>query len=153
MKAVVIDIVPQVTRLVSAVAVVNGQVCEAGTLLVRIDPRPFQLEVDEARAALALATQNVGAGSASIELSLANLAATQTALANVEAQTSRTLELVGKGVMSAAVGNNARALLAEAISAVEAAEADVERARAQLGAEGAGIQQAVAVLGAAELAL
>lgn len=155
-KAIVIDVTPQVTGYVAAVAVSNGQLVEKGDLLARIDARPFQLDVDRARAALALATQNVGAGSAGVELATANLAAARTSLANAEAQTARTFDLVGKGVSTQAAGDNALAILEGAQSRVAAAEADLERARRQLGAEGAEnaeIRQAVAALGEAELAL
>ena len=74
-KTMVIDIVPEISGQVAAVAVSNGQVVERGDLLARIDPQPFHLKVDRARAALEIATQNVGAGSAAIEVAVANLAA------------------------------------------------------------------------------
>jgi multidrug resistance efflux pump len=48
-KTMVIDIV-------AAVTVGNGQVVERGDLLARIDPQPFHLKVDRARAALDIAT-------------------------------------------------------------------------------------------------
>ena len=70
-KAMVIDIVPEVSGQVAAVAVNNGQVVGRGDLLARIDPRPFQLKVNRARAALDLATQSVGAGSSAIEVAAA----------------------------------------------------------------------------------
>jgi multidrug resistance efflux pump len=156
MKAVVIDIVPQVSGYVAAVAVSNGQVVERGDLLVRIDRRPYQFEAEQARSALEIATQDVGAGSAGIELALANLALAENSLENTRLQTARTLELESKGIVSGAAGDNARALLEGAQSALVAAEADLERARRQLGVEGeenAQIRSAVAALGEAELAL
>ena len=155
-KAMVIDIVPEVSGLVAAVAVSNGQVVERGDLLARIDPQPFQLKVDRARAALDIATQNVGAGSAAIEVAVANLAAARINLGNVEAQTMRTLELESTGLLSKARGDNARATLDTSRSAVVSAEADLERVRRELGDEGADnpqIREAVAALGEAELTL
>ena len=59
-------------------------------------------------------------------------------------------------MVSRAKGDNARATLAASQSAVAAAKADLERARRELGVEGADnpqIREAVAVLGEAELAL
>ena len=156
LKAMVIDIVPEVSGQVAAVTVSNGQVVERGDLLARIDPRPFQLKVTRARAALDLATQNVGAGSAAIEVAVANLAAARTNLKNAEAQTARTLELESSGLVSKARGDNARATLDAARSAVAAAAAELERARRELGDEGADnpqIRDAVAALGEAELTL
>ncbi|OLQ72191.1 hypothetical protein BIT28_24525 [Photobacterium proteolyticum] len=155
-KAMVIDIVPEVSGHVTAVAVNNGQVVEAGDLLARIDPRPYQLKVDRARAALELATQSVGAGSSAIEVSVANLTAARTNLENAELQTARTLELESRGIVSKARGDNARATLQAAQSAVAASEADLDRVRREYGVEGADnpqIREAVAVLGEAELAL
>jgi multidrug resistance efflux pump len=55
-KAIVIDVVPQVSGSVSALAVSNAQLVEAGDLLARIDQRPFVLEVEKARSALQSAT-------------------------------------------------------------------------------------------------
>jgi len=155
-KAMVIDIVPQVSGQVTAVAVSNGQVVERGELLARIDRRPYQLEVDQARAELELATQSVGAGSSGIEVAVANLSAARANLVNAEAQASRLLDLERSGVVSKASGDNARKALETAKSAVSAAEADLERARRELGVEGADnpqIREAVAALGEAELAL
>ena len=155
-KAMVIDIVPEVTGHVTAVAVNNGQVVERGDLLARIDPRPFQLKVDRARAELDLATQSVGAGSSAIEVAVANLAAARTNLRNVEVQTARTFELESRSLVSEARGDNARAELQTSQSKVTAAEADLERERRELGVEGADnpqIREAVAALGEAKLAL
>lgn len=155
-KAVVIDAVPQVSGFVSAVAVINGQLVEPGDLLARIDQRPFLLEVEQARAALQVATQEVGAGSAGIEVAQASLTQAQVNLENVQLQSARIFELEEKGTVAEAKGDEMRAKLASAQSAVEQAEADLERARRQLGAEGEDnpqIRAAVAQLGEAELAL
>ena len=155
-KAMVIDIVPEVSGQIAAVTVSNGQVVERGDLLARIDPQPFHLKVDRARAALDVATQNVGAGSAAIEVAVANLASARINLENAEAQTVRTLELERENLLSKARGDNARATLAAARSAVVAAAADLERVRRELGDEGADnpqIRDAVAALGEARLTL
>lgn len=155
-KAMVIDIVPEVSGHVTAVAVNNGQLVERGDLLARIDPRPFQLKVDRARAVLELAIQSVGAGSSAVEITVANLAAARTNLENTQVQTARILQLESKGLVSKSRGDNARAMVLTTQSAVAAAEADLERERLELGVEGADnpqVREAVAALGEAELAL
>ena len=155
-KTMVIDIVPEVSGQVAAVAVSNGQVVERGDLLARIDPHPFHLKVDRAQAALDLATQNVGAESAAIEIAVANLAAARTKLTNAETQSMRLVKLESIGAASKSRTENALATLGTAQSAVAAAEADLERARRELGDEGADnpqIRDAVAALGEAELTL
>ena len=155
-KAIVIDVVPEVSGYVSALAVSNGQVVEAGALLARIDPRPFQLEVDRARANLQTATQNVGASSSQVEIAQASVTTAQVNLENAKLQSARTFELEHKGVVTKAAGDNARAQLAAAESQLTGAQADLERARQQLGDKGADnpqIKAAVAALGEAELNL
>ena len=72
-KAIVIDVVPQVSGYVAALAVTNSQLVEAGDLLARIDQRPFLLEVEQARSALQSATQTVGASSSQVEIARASL--------------------------------------------------------------------------------
>ncbi len=155
-KAMIVEIVPEVSGHVTAVAVNNGQIVKAGDLLARIDQRPFLLKVEQAQAALEIATQSVGAGSASIEVAAANLASAHTNLKNIQVQTTRILKLEKDGVISIAKVDNARAAFATAKSSVLAAEADLERARRDLGVEGADnpkIKEAIAALGEAELAL
>ncbi len=73
LKAIVIEVVPQVSGYVAALAVTKAQLVEAGDLLARIDQRTFVLEVEKARSALQSATQAVGASSSLVEIAQANL--------------------------------------------------------------------------------
>ncbi len=155
-KAIVIPVVPEVSGYVSALAVNNGQFVNTGDLLARVDQRQYALAVDQARAALQTATQAVGAGSAGVEVARANLTQAQVNLENTKVQSARVFELEQKNVVAKAQADDARAQLKEAQSKVTGAEADLERARKQLGDAGANnpqIQAAVAQLGQAELAL
>lgn len=155
-KAVVVSIVPQVSGYVTALAVTNGTIVEAGDLLAKIDERPFQLAIDRAKADLRIASQEVGASSAGVELAQANVARATTELENTRIQGERIFELERRGVVAAARADDARGKLATAESSLAAANAELERARETLGAEGGEnpkIQAAVADLGDAELAL
>jgi multidrug resistance efflux pump len=155
-KALVVEMVPQVSGYVAAVPVTNGQIVEPGQLLARIDPQPFQLQLDRARADLQLATQEVGANSAQVEAAQAELAQARAQLENTRAQTARTLTLAQQGIATRAAADQAQAQFLTAEGRVTTAEADLERARQQLGATGAEnarIQQAIATLGLAELSL
>ena len=80
-KAIVIDVVPEVSGYVVELPVTNGQLVEKGDLVARIDQRPFILDVERLKADLQLATQSVGAGSSGIENAEANLVKAQ---ANLE---------------------------------------------------------------------
>jgi len=155
-KAIVVDVVPQVSGYVSALAVSNAQVVEAGDLLARIDPRPFNLEVEKAQSELQSATQDVGASSAQVEIAQANVTEARINLENIQVQSQRYFELEKKGVVSTAEADNMRTKLATAESNLAEATADLERAKQQLGEEGADnprIRGAVATLGEAELDL
>lgn len=155
-KATIIDIVPQVSGYVAALAAENGQLVATGDLLARIDPRPYQLEVERARSALQTATQNVGASSSQVEVAQANLTEAQINLENVRVQSARTFELEQKGIVAKARGDDARAEVASAEAKLEAAQSDLESAQRQLGDQGADnpqIRGAVAQLGEAELQL
>lgn len=156
MKAVVVDVVPQVSGNVSALAVNNGQVVQSGDLLARIDPRPFAFEVDQARSELDSATQEVGASSAQVEVAQASVTQAQINLDNLQVQGQRYFTLEKEGVVSVADADSLRARIAAAKSQLVAANADLERARQQLGQEGADnsrIRAAIAALGEAELHL
>jgi len=155
-KAIVIDVVPQVSGYVSALAVTNAQLVEAGDLLARIDQRPFVLEVEKARSALQSATQAVGASSSQVEVAQASLVQAEINLENVEVQSARIFELDKKGLVAKVKVDNMRADLAAAKSKVAGARADLEKARQQLGEKGADnaqIRTAIAQLGEAELNL
>jgi multidrug resistance efflux pump len=155
-KAIIVATVPQVSGYVAAVAVTNGQIVEAGQLLARIDQRPFTLQVEKARGDLQTATQEVGASSAQVAAAQASLAQAQAQLENTRAQSERTFALERQGIATRAVGDQMRAQLLSAEGRVSGAEADLERARQQLGAQGADnsrIQVALAALHTAELNL
>jgi multidrug resistance efflux pump len=155
-KAIIVDVVPQVSGYVSSVPVTNAQVVEAGTLLARIDPQPFELEVEKARSDLQMATQEVGASSAQVEAAEASLSQARALLENTQKQSRRTFELERLGHATKSAGDQMRAQLVSAEGRVAGAEAELERAKQQLGAKGkdnAKIQAAIAALGLAQLNL
>jgi len=124
--------------------------------MARIDQRPFVLEVEQARSALQTATQNVGAGSAQVQIAQASVTQARINLDNTQVQSARYFELEKKKVVSTAEADTMRAKLAAAQSQLVGANADLERARQQLGDEGADnaqIRAAIAALGEAELHL
>ena len=156
LKAIVIDIVPEVPGYISALAVTNAQLVEAGDVLAQIDPRPFVLEVEKARSALQSASQSVGVSSSQVEIAQANLTQAEIGLKNAELQSARVFQLEEKQLIAVAQADAMRADLAAAKSKVIGAQADLERARRQLGSEGVDnpqIRSAIAQLGQAELNL
>lgn len=156
LKAIVIDVVPEVSGYVAALGVTNTQLVEAGDMLAQIDQRPFMLEVEKARSALQSASQSVGASSSQVEIARANLTQAEINLRNVELQSNRIFQLEQKQLVAVAQADTMRADLAAAKSKVIGAQADLEKARQQLGDKGEDnpqIRSALAQLGQAELNL
>lgn len=155
-KAVVTYIVPQVSGTVTEVLVNNGQVVSAGTVLARIDRRPYEIDKSRAQADLESATQEVGASSAQVSAAQATVSRAQSDLDTTRLQAERVFVLEKKGLISLVRADDARGELAEAVANLANAEADLERAKQQLGEKGQEnpkIQRALAALAEAELNL
>lgn len=135
-QAFILRVAPEVNGFVKHIAVTDNQIVNSGELLFEINPRPFELAVAQAEAHLEQAGQNVGASTASVNLSQARLDQARAEEANVRAQSARVLELVKRGVYPRAREDDAIAAIDAARAVVETAEADLARAKEQLGTEG-----------------
>ncbi|MEM6677930.1 MAG: HlyD family secretion protein [Pseudomonadota bacterium] len=136
-QAFVLRIATELNGRVEAVSVADNSVVEEGDELFRIDPTPFQIAVEQAKARLDQAGQNVDASTSAIQVSEAQLAEARANEANVRAQSARVLELVERGVYAKAREDDALSAIDAARAGVESAEADLERAREELGPQGA----------------
>lgn len=155
-KAVVTQIVPQVSGTVTEVGAANGQIVQTGATLARIDQRPYEIARARAQAELQAALQQIGADSAQVESAQATVSRATADLENVRLQTARIFEMERKGLVSTSRGDDARARLAESESALAGSVADLERAKEQLGPDGRdnpAVQRALAALADAELKL
>jgi multidrug resistance efflux pump len=155
-RAFVVRIVPEVSGRVVEVAVHNDQIVRTGDLLYRIDPTPFGLAVERAKAKLAAAGQAVGASTAAVDAAQAELVEQVAKRNNVREQAGRVFELVRLGVYPVARSDQARSLLDSAEAEVQQAEASLEQARQALGPQGLDnpqIRDALAALEQARLDL
>jgi multidrug resistance efflux pump len=155
-QAYVIPIVPQVSGRVIEVNVVKDQVVEPGDVLLKIDSSDYQLAVEAAEAALELAGQEIGAGTASVTTAQARLVEAITNLEHMKTQSARVYELEQKQIMSRAEGDAARAVVKQAESQVDSARAELEKAKQALGVQGEAnprIRSAIADLKKAQLDL
>lgn len=155
-KAVVTPIIPKVSGTLIDIQAVNTAAVQAGSLLARIDPRPFELIVERRRAELELATQDVGASSSEVERAQAQLARAQASLESVKVQTSRWIELERKRLIPRAQADEARAKLSDAKSAVDVARAEYNSTASRLGSDGKDnpkVRSALVNLAEAELEL
>ncbi len=155
-QAYVIPIVPQVSGRVAEVNVVKDQVVEPGDVLLKINPSDYELAVQAAEAALELAGQEIGAGTATVTTAQAKLVEAITNLEHAETQSARVFELEKKNVMSKSEGDKARAVVKQAGAQVNSARAGLEKAKQALGVKGEAnprIRAAIAELKKAQLDL
>jgi len=101
----VTQIAARVAGTVAKVAIADNELVEAGTVLIELDPRDYQVAVDKARAELADAEATALAAQSNVPIT------STTAASNV---------------------TTARGGIAQALSAVAAADREVEAARARL---------------------
>ena len=156
--ALVVPIASEVSGTVTEVSVANNQPVQAGQKLFQIDVDRYQLGVQTARANLEAATQALGAATAAVAAARASLASREANLIREkqDAVRMRSIRKEDPDAISERRLESAEASLASAQGNVAAAEAKLEQAIQSRGAEGeanAGIQQALAALGQAELDL
>lgn len=156
----VVNIAPRVGGTVLSVAVKDNQMVKTGDLLFEIDPRDFQLRVDQAQAALAAAEARVtvarddttlvqASTTAVISQAEAGVAAAQASLAQAQAQARASesqTRLADTDVerYKALVARDEipRQRLDQAITAAESAHAQLEAARKMVGNGEAQLHQA-----------
>ena len=152
----VVGIVAQVAGPIWKLAVVDNQPVRARDLLFEIDPRPFRIRVDEARAALDRTSQDVTALSDEVTSAEAQVRYAEASLQLAETQWKRVEPLSKIGAIPYQDRDKAQAALDGARAGLDSAHAKLAEARARLGAAGgdnADIRAALAALEQAELAL
>ncbi|HEU4618459.1 MAG TPA: HlyD family secretion protein [Gammaproteobacteria bacterium] len=155
-NADVVQIAAQVSGPVIRLDVRDQQHVDAGDLLFEIDPRPFKLALEAARAELDLAEQSVAEQSSAVAAARAALAQREAELRNAEANDERVRNLRKQGLVSAQEAEAAHTQALTAAAAVRAAKANLEQAinaLGEAGAHNATILAAKAKLGQAKLDL
>lgn len=152
----IVEIVPQVSGPIVDLAVVDNQPVKIGDLIFQIDPRRFQIAVDNARAQLDKTGQNVSAQVDAVTSAEAELEHAQAGLRLAEVQFQRVQPLAKQGALPLQDLDKAQAQLDGARAALRHAESELEKARDQLGDIGddnADTRMAIAVLENAQLQL
>lgn len=156
--AFVIPVAAEVAGRVIRVNVRNNQDVKAGDILFEVDPQPYQIAVDRARADLESTRRQIGAGTAGIASAQASLRSSQAneLKARQDNQRLEGLYREDRGTVSVRLLEVSRANLEQAASQVAAARAEVQRAKEQEGgneAENAQLRSAATALSKAELDL
>jgi membrane fusion protein (multidrug efflux system) len=135
----VIQITPQIGGTVMAIMADDTDFVKAGQPLVQLDPADAKVALDQAEAALAQAVRQVrtlyannGSLAAQITLRQSDVARTQSEIARANDDLNRRQALSGNGAVSREELNHAQTQLANAKSAMAAAQAGVLAAREQL---------------------
>ncbi|WP_415768915.1 HlyD family secretion protein [Pseudomonas sp. LB3P38] len=156
--AFVIPVASEVAGRVIRVNVRNNQDVKAGEILFEVDPQPYQIAVDRARADLESTRRQIGASTAGIASAQANLRAAQAneLKARQDNQRLEGLYREDPGTISVRLLEVSRANREQAVSQVAAARAEVQRAREQEGGseeDNALLRSAATALSKAELDL
>ena len=132
----VIQITPQISGTVLAVLVDDTDFVKSGQALVQLDPADARVALDQAEAALAQAVRlarslyaNNGSLAAQITLRASDVARAQSEIARANDDLNRRQALSGNGAVSREELNHAQTQLANAKSALAAAQAGVVAAR------------------------
>src|SRR5215831_6245600 len=128
-QAYVVNMAPEVSGRIVTLHVLDNQQVKQGEVLFQIDPRPYQLRVDQARAAvqaleaqLAVSTSEVASQTSGAEAAASGIGAAEAQLALATSTLNRLQPLLGRGFVSAEQVDEARA-------AKQTAQIGLERAR------------------------
>jgi multidrug resistance efflux pump len=157
-QAFVVPIASEVSGRVTKVHVRNNQDVQAGAVLFEVDPEHYRIALDRARADLDATRRQIGASTAGIESAQASLRAAQANEVRARQDSTRLERLYreDRGTVSLRRLEVARANLAQAVSQVAAARAEVQRAREQEGGneeDNAKLRSAASAVQKAELDL
>jgi multidrug resistance efflux pump len=128
-QAYVVRVAPEVSGRVLALGVTDNQKVKAGELLFRIDPEPYQIALKQAEAKVDRVGQTIGANTAGVTSAQERLVEARAQRNNTVEQAKRVLELVQKGVYAKAREDRAKAEIEAGEASVREAEAEVEKAR------------------------
>jgi len=155
-EANVVGIVAQAAGPIVNLAVVDNQLVDAGDLLFEIDPRPFRIQVEQARAKLDRTGQDVTALADAIASAEAQVRYSEAALRLAQTQWRRVEPLAEVGALPFQDRDKAQAQLDGARAGLDNSKAGLAEARANLGSadlSNADLRAAMAELEHAELEL
>ncbi|SMF29030.1 Multidrug resistance efflux pump [Alteromonadaceae bacterium Bs31] len=135
-RGYVVPVAAQVQGEIVKVHTSINQLVNSDEAILEINPRDYELAVEQARAELEKAMQDVGAGSASIVSAQAAVAAAKAHYKSISANAARVFEMEKRGILPHSDGDKARGMLGQAEAQVAASEAELAKARESLGNTG-----------------
>ncbi len=128
-NAEVAQIAAQVSGRIVAMHVKDNQFIKKGAVLFDVDPAPYRVNVEKARAQVALARQGSSQDGAEVRALEAELARQTSELENAEGSRIRAESLVAKGFLARQAVDDAASKVTSGRAAVEQAKARIEKAR------------------------
>jgi len=127
-----VSISAEVSGKIAQVFVKEGQVVKPGDLLYKIDPEPFQIQLDQATASIANAQANVTALANSTDLSGADISAAHADIGFAQSNFQRQSELWKRGFTTKAAYDAAQHAVQQARDELKSAQARANEAQAKL---------------------
>lgn len=155
LNALIVPIVPKVSGYLKGINVRLHSKVEKGDTLFQIDKKMYQLAVNSAEANIELATQKIGIEGAGIKSASGRLGVAKAELDRAQRNYDRvtTVFLENPEALSLYDRDGAETALASALEQVATAEADLERAKQQLGKYGSDNANLKVAISSHELAL
>lgn len=137
-KTLVVPLVPRVSGYLTEIDVRLHSIVSDGELLFQIDKIPFELAVRKAEADLENVAQQVGALNATVKSAKGRLGVAKAQLDRAQRNYDRTQRVLEKnpGALSQADKDRTETSLAQAVEKLTSAEADLDKAKQQLGTSG-----------------
>ncbi|OZS43377.1 HlyD family secretion protein [Photobacterium sanguinicancri] len=152
----VVSLKPQVSGQIEAIKAKPNANVNKNDVLLQIAPTEYKIAVKKAEAKLKITGQQVGSQMANIIAAQAQLTTALIAQENAKRQGQRVLAMAEKGVVSKSDADTTRATIDKSNADVLNAQANLEKAKSQVGSEGkdnAQIQTALLELQQAQLDL
>ncbi|GDY27107.1 multidrug transporter [Agarivorans sp. Toyoura001] len=152
----VVPVAASVSGKLVNVSVTNNQLVKKGQPLAKVAEEEYVLAVQQAEAALELAGQEIGAGTAGVSAAQARLLEANTSYQSILTDANRLFAVEDKNVVPQQNIDRARNDVAKAKATVAKATAELEQAKQSLGVSGDDnpkLQSALAKLGKARLDL
>jgi len=135
-KADIVSLAPQVNGKISEVSVTDNQQVRKGTVLFRIDARPYILARDRAKTDLRRAHQEVATLKAAVDIAAARLRSAEAAHTHTKRNKQRLEFLFNNDGLSQKSLDDAVRAFDEAASAMDASRAGLAEATMRLGSPG-----------------
>lgn len=152
-QANIVYIAAQVSGSIIAINTEENAEVNAGQWLVKIDPKPFEIAVNQAQAKLMSAKQQVITAEEVLHVAEAALNEKKARLTLAEEETLRILPLVKKNLASKEVGDQQKSQLKIAIADEKSAKSQLQQEQSELSGANANVKIAQAEVEQAELNL